>query len=253
MSSPPDTGVIQAILFDMNGTLRSREPHPETQQAAIARLRHLLGMPEAGIDFWDELTRRQKAYSHWAQQGLKQLSEQEIWAEWMLPDLPRRQVEQNAAELMLAWQERKGRAVPKPGAGETIRVLRQRGYRLGLISNTMSTLDIPRCLAAFGWQDFFEVVILSVDIRVRKPSPEPFLEAARKLSLAPSQCAYIGNRLSKDIAGCRQAGYALGLVLEPLSGPRTDELNSPVKPDGIIHALVELLDLFPGQAGTSLG
>ena len=248
-----DTRAIQAILFDMNGTLRSREPHLETQEAAYARLRQFLGKPDAGEDFWDELTRRQKAYARWAQEKLVQLTEAEIWAEWMLPGTPLSQLEPMAAELMLAWQERKGHTVPKPGAGETIRALRQRGYRLGVISNTMSTLDIPGSLESFGWKEYFEVVILSADIQVRKPSPGPFLEAARRLNLAPALCAYVGNRLSKDIVGCRLAGYALGLVLEPPTGPRADELDSPIKPDGIIHALSELLDLFPGQGSTSPG
>jgi len=248
-----DTRAIQAILFDMNGTLRSREPHPETQESAYARLRQFLGKPEAGMDFWDELNRRHKAYARWAQEKLVQLTEAEIWAEWMLPGTPLSQLEPMAAELTLAWQERKGRVVPKPGAGDTIQALGQRGYRLGVISNTMSTLDIPGSLAAFGWEEYFEVVILSADFHVRKPSPEPFLEAARRLNLVPAQCAYIGNRLSKDIAGCRQAGYALGLVLEPPTGPRSDELDLPVIPDGIIHSLTGLLDLFPGQGNTSPG
>ncbi len=250
MPLPLDTRAVHAILFDMNGTLRSREPHPATQQAAYARLRQLLGKSEAGTDFWDELTRRQKAYARWAQGKLIQKTESEIWSEWMLPGTPPAQVEPIAAELMLAWQERKGRAVPKPGAGATIQVLHQRGYRLGVISNTMSTLDIPNTLADFGWQEYFEVVILSANTRVRKPSPGPFLEAARRMNLAPAQCAYIGNRLSKDIAGCRQAGYALGLILEPPTGPRPDEVNSTVIPDAIVHSLAGLLELFPGQGNT---
>ena len=33
---------IQAILFDINGTLRVREPHEPTQRAAIARFLELL-------------------------------------------------------------------------------------------------------------------------------------------------------------------------------------------------------------------
>jgi putative hydrolase of the HAD superfamily len=246
MSLPLDTCAIQAILFDMNGTLRTRELHPETQEAAYARLRLLLGMPDVKMDFWEELTRRQKTYACWAQENLVQKTEAEIWADWMLPGSPKERFEGIAADLMLAWQERKGRAVPKPGAGEIIQALRQRGYHLGVISNTMSTLDIPSSLEAFGWNDHFEVVILSANIKLRKPSPEPFLEAARRMDITPNHCAFVGNRLSKDIAGCRQAGYALGLVLEPASGPRPDELDSPVKPDGVIHSLAELLDLFPG-------
>jgi putative hydrolase of the HAD superfamily len=247
MSMPMlDTANIEAILFDMNGTLRKRETHEPTQQAAFSRLREFLG---EGEHDWDELTRRQKAYSNWAQEQLIQFSEVEIWSRWILPDFPREQIEPVAAELMLAWSERKGHVIPVPGAEETLIELKRRGYRLGVISNTMSTLDIPRSLEAFGWMDYFDVVILSADLKIRKPSPEPFLEAARRLNLPPERCAYLGNRISKDIVGCQRAGFALGLVIEPASGPRTDEQDQTVVPDASIHALGELLEIFPARVG----
>ena len=128
---------------------------------------------------WEELTRRQKAYGEWAQENLIQLSEAEIWSRWILPDYPAEQIEPVAAELTLAWSERKGRTIPNAGAEETLVELKRRGYRLGIISNTMSTLDIPRCLDAFGWNEYFEVVVLSSALKCRKPAPEPFWEAAR--------------------------------------------------------------------------
>jgi putative hydrolase of the HAD superfamily len=241
-----ETSNIEAILFDMNGTLRRREPHEPTQQAAFDFLRNFLG---EGEHDWDELTRRQKAYSNWAQEQLIQFSEAEIWSRWILPDVPREQIDPVAAELMLAWSERKGHVVPVPGAEETLVELKRRGYRLGVISNTMSTLDIPRSLDSFGWTHFFDVMILSADLKIRKPAPEPFLEAARRLNIAPERCAYLGNRISKDIVGCQRAGFALGFVIEPASGPRPDEMDQTVVPDSVIHALGELLEIFPARVG----
>lgn len=242
-----DTRAIQAILFDMNGTLRSRAADPATQAAAYARLRQLLGKPEASESWWQELAHRQKAYSRWAHESLTQLPEAEIWAEWILPEAPREKIQPVAAELMLAWGERKGHTLPKPGAQETLHTLKKRGYRLGLISNTMSTLDIPRSLEAFGWKDLFDAVVLSSEIGIRKPAPEPFLEAAHRLEIPPQHCAYLGNRLSKDMLGCKRAGFGLGLILEPPEGPRADEQDQAIQPDGVIHSLKELLDIFPRQ------
>jgi putative hydrolase of the HAD superfamily len=244
-----DTHSIEAILFDMNGTLRLREPHAETQQAAFARLHQLLGMKDSNKTSWDELTRRQKAYSCWAQENQTQLSEAEIWTRWILPGASREQIEPVAAELMLTWGERKGRVIPKPGAGETIRTLKKRGYRLGVISNSTSTLDIPRSLETFRWRKYFEVVILSSELMIRKPAAKPFLEAARRMNIQPACCAYIGNRISKDIVGCRRAGFGLGIVLEPVEGPRPDEPGETVQPDLAIHSLTELLDVFPARCG----
>ncbi len=99
----------------MNGTLRVREPHEPTQRAALERMLELLGKKMLRDAFWEELARRHKAYGHWAQENLLQLSEEEIWTRWLLPDYPAQQIEPVAAELTLAWSERKGRTVPKPG------------------------------------------------------------------------------------------------------------------------------------------
>jgi putative hydrolase of the HAD superfamily len=240
---------IEAILFDMNGTLRMRVAHPETQQAAFSRLSQLLGNQTSDESYWEELTRRQKAYSCWAQQNLTQLSEVEIWTQWICPDVPRKQIEPVAAELMLAWGERKGRVIPKPGAGETIRTLKKRGYRLGVISNSTSTLDIPRNLELFGWEEYFEVVVLSSELKIRKPAPEPFLEAARRLDLLPARCAYLGNRIMKDIAGCQHAGFAIGIALELDKSLYADELDQAIKPDLTIQSLTGLLEIFPDRNG----
>jgi putative hydrolase of the HAD superfamily len=236
---------IVAIFFDMNGTLRIREPHEPTQHAATRRILDFLGKEDVTDVFWEKLTRRQKAYSRWAQENLIQLSEEEIWTRWILPEYPREQIEPVAAGLTLAWMERNGHTLPRPGAEETLVELKQRGYRLGVISNSMSTLDIPRSLDAYGWKDHFEVVILSSALKRRKPAPEPFQEAARVLNVEPAQCAYLGNRISKDIIGCQRARFALGIILEPPGGPCADGRDQPVKPGAVIHSLNELLNIFP--------
>jgi putative hydrolase of the HAD superfamily len=203
----------------------------------------LLGKEDASDTYWDELARRQKAYSRWAQERLIQLSEKEIWSRWILPEVPPGQIEPIAAELTLAWSERKGRTVPKPEADETIVELKRRGYRLGVISNTMSSLDIPRSLEAYGWKEYFEAVILSSTTKSRKPAPEPFLEAAHRLNIQPERCAYLGNRISRDMIGCKRAGFAFGIIIERRR-PREDEQGQPIEPDAVIQSLSELLEVF---------
>ena len=236
---------IEAILFDMNGTLRTREPHESTQRAAISRMQDMLMIKDAPDSYWEELARRYKSYGQWAQENLLQLPEIEIWTRWLLPDIAREQIKPVVAELTLAWSERKGRTVPKAGAEETLVELKRRGYRLGVISNSMSSLDIPRSLDAFGWKDLFEVVVLSSVVKCRKPAPEIFWEATRQLNLDPAHCAYLGNRISRDVVGCKRAGFALAIILEPPGGPRADEQDQTIQPEAVIHSLNELFDIFP--------
>ncbi len=239
---------IEAIFFDINGTLRMREPHEPTQRAATSRLLEMLGQGDVSDSAWNELTRRHKAYGLWAQENLLQLPEEEIWTRWILPDSPPEKVRPAAAELTLAWSERKGRTIPMPGAEETLLELKRRGYRLGVISNTMSTLDIPRSLDAYGWKDYFEVVILSSALKSRKPAPEMFWSATRAMNLEPGRCAYLGNRISRDVVGCKRAGFSLGLIIETPGKPRLDEQDQSVPPDEVIHSLRKLLDIFPARA-----
>ena len=241
---------IEAILFDMNGTLRVREPHEPTQNEANQRILEILGKNDVSDFDWEELSHRRRKYNQWAQVHLIQLSEGEIWTRWILPEYPPELIGSFAAELTLAWSKRKGHTVPKPGAERILVELKQRGYRLGVISNTMSSLDIPRDLDSFGWKDHFEVMILSSVFKVRKPAPEPFLEAARVLRLDPGCCAYLGNRISKDIVGCKRAGFGLGIILEQAEGPRSDEQDQVISPEMIIHSLNELLEIFPMRATT---
>ena len=236
---------IEAIFFDVNGTLRLRQAHEPTQRAAIARIQQLLDKPVLSDADWQRLTERFEAYRRWTQETLRQLSEAEIWTDWMLPDEPRERVAPVAAELMLAWGERKGRTIPRPGALETLAALRYRGYRLGMISNTMSSLDIPRSVEEFGWQGYFEAVILSSGVKVRKPAPEPFLAAARALNVEPAHCAYLGNRFLKDVVGCKRAGFALGILIEYPDQPPLEENKPSVVVDAVVHSLSELLDIFP--------
>ncbi len=243
---------IEAILFDINGTLRLRELHEPTQRTAIVRFLELLEKKDVPESFWEELIRRHKSYGTWAQQNLVQLSEEEIWTRWILPDFPSSQIEPVAAELTLLWSERKGQTLPRPGANETLVELKQRGYRLGVISNSMSTLDIPRSLDRYGWKSYFEVVLLSSFIKFRKPSPEPFLEAIRLLDIDPGKCAYVGNRISKDLVGCKQAGFGLGIFLEPPENPQRIEVDLPIQPDLVIRSLSELLDIFKVRKSTLL-
>ena len=231
----------------MNGTLREREPHQPTRLAATRRLLDLLEKDDLPETFWEELSRRFKSYGLWAQEKQLQLSEREIWTCWILPEFPVGQIGPVAAELTLAWSGRKGRLVPKPNAGETLEELKRRGYRLGMISNSLSTLDIPRSLEAYGWNRLFDAVVLSAQVKWRKPSIEIYRVATRRMKVKPSRCAYIGNRIQKDIVGCKQAGFALGILLAAEDGPIAEYQDLPVTTDLTIRRLGDLLDIFPAK------
>ncbi|MBI5301720.1 MAG: HAD family hydrolase [Chloroflexi bacterium] len=238
---------IHAIIFDMGGTLRTREPDQAVRDAAIARISKLLGVESVSDLYWTELERRYKMYSRWAQEHLVELPEQEIWTRWLAPELPPERIAPVASELTLAWRERHGRLVVRADAADTLVELNRRGYRLGLISNTISSVDVLKSLDAYGWKKYFEVALLSSISGRRKPDPEFFWEATRAMQIEPARCAYLGDRISRDVVGARHAGFGMALIIEPPGKARADEQDQSAKPDALIRSLRELLAIFPSR------
>jgi FMN phosphatase YigB (HAD superfamily) len=236
---------ISAVIFDMGGTLRTREPHEPTQQAAIARMIALLGIEKATDTYWAELQRRYRAYAVWAQEHLIESSEAEIWTRWMVPELPRERIEPAAKELTLLWRRRVGIATPKPDAEQTIAELYRRHYRLGLISNTISSIDVPLSLEAYGWRKYFEVVLLSSTSKRRKPDPYLFWEATTAMHIDPACCAYVGDLTSRDVVGSHKAGFGMAILIKNPGPVREEEKSQTEQPEATIHELSELLEIFP--------
>jgi putative hydrolase of the HAD superfamily len=241
---------IEAIFFDMNGTLRQRIPDEGWQQRYSERLLNMLGMPDAPASFLDELLQRYQSYTRWADTEGISLSEKEIWTHWITPGLPSEVIEPQAVDLMLVFRRLRGPHVLKPHAVPVIAGLVQRGYRLGIISNTTSTTDLPRFMDEWGLRQYFEVVILSSVCGVRKPDPEIFWQAARALHQDPTLCAYLGNNISRDVVGAHKAGFPLAIIIEPKTDHPRNEETLAEKPDLFIHELVDLLEVFPPRSKT---
>ncbi|HSH48504.1 MAG TPA: HAD-IA family hydrolase, partial [Halomonas sp.] len=64
------------------------------------------------------------------------------------------------------------------------------------------------------------VLLCADDLPVKKPHPEPLLEAARRLEVTPAGCWYIGDHL-RDIQASRAAGMpAIAVAYGYLEDPR---------------------------------
>jgi len=241
MSSIPacDPAVIRAVLFDINGTLRRRVPDEAWQEQGRVRLARLLGEPQLGTGTIEELTRRYKTYTHWADEQGVNLPEAEIWRRWIAPERPPEGITTQAVELTVALRDCRGRTVLKQGAAGVVNELHRRGYRLGVISNSPSTVDIPRFLEDCGLAGHFEAIVLSSLYGVRKPDPSIFHEAALRMQVEPQHCAYVGNKPSCDVAGPRRAGFALTVLVD------AKQADARQQPDCSVQALGDLLEIFP--------
>jgi putative hydrolase of the HAD superfamily len=105
--------------------------------------------------------------------------------------------------------------------------LRNRGYRLGIVSNW--SWNLRERVAQVDLDGFFELVWASAYAGSNKPHPEIFHQALEKMSLSPERVLYVGDSYEHDVVGARNAG--LGVVLLDRDGA----LETPDCP--VIHDL----------------
>ncbi|MCC6523608.1 MAG: HAD family hydrolase [Polyangiaceae bacterium] len=84
------------------------------------------------------------------------------------------------------------------------------GLALGVVSNSEGRL--AELFAAVGLGTCFDVVVDSALEGVRKPDPEIFWRACRRLGVAPERCLYVGDIPEVDLLGARAAGIPAVLV-----------------------------------------
>ena len=96
----------------------------------------------------------------------------------------------------------------QPGALAALNRLRDGGWRIGLVSNTVSRTRIPRELHRFGLDHLLSPIVLSVEYGFRKPDPSIFHHAARLSRTPTKRCWYVGDTISRDVLGARRAGFA---------------------------------------------
>lgn len=235
---------IDTIFFDVGATLRYVVEDPEFALAADRELMELVGATEDYDTFFAKLNENWKAYRKRAKTALLDVSEMELWLQYLLPDYPADRIAPNAAKLTRLWRDHDGRREPHEGVKETLQDLKRRGYKLGIIANTVTETEIPDWMCRDGVADCFQTVILSSKVRLRKPDPAIYLLAARCIESVPENCAYVGDNPVRDVEGAVDAGYGSMILFED-AGTADREGKAPtVMPDYRIKSIPELLDLF---------
>jgi putative hydrolase of the HAD superfamily len=235
---------IQAVFLDVGNTLRVVVEDECFQAHARRQLMALVEANEPDEAFFKRLDGRWKAYRKWSFENLTEASEQELWTRFLLPDLPCEQIAPLSGRLTRLWRDKDGRRVPRPDVKQTVIELSERGYTLGIIANTITETEIPDWLEADGLTSYFKTVVLSSKVRYRKPGPEIYWQATRRIGVEPARCAYVGDNPIRDVEGTRKAGFAMAIIM--LDPAEKKELpTGDFKPDRIIHECSDLLDIFP--------
>jgi len=139
------------------------------------------------------------------------------------------------------WVQHYGEQTAQPvaGAQETIIGLKQKGYRLGVVSSG-SECRVAREIRELGLENFFATVVCNEQMENKKPHPEGLETAMRSLGCSSEVSCYVGDS-PEDIEMGKRAGMLTVGVRSDY--PTSWKLKSH-QPDILIESLTELLHHF---------
>ena len=233
---------IKGVFFDLGGTLRIAEEIPEHMAKARARMAELAGYEDVER-LYAMVEERYAPYRDWALSENKECGDYDLWAKWLLPDLPEEKLREICHEITFQYRQAKGLRHVVDGGVEVIRTLKARGYKLGIISNLIGEYEIYDWLKDDGLEQYFDTVVLSSVCHIRKPDPEMYRMGCRELGLEPGECASVADNLSRDITGAKAAEIGANILFispEKLAKKTVTDAN---RPDYIVHRFLDILDL----------
>lgn len=125
-----------------------------------------------------------------------------------------------------------------PGVTEALADLREKGYRLWLLSNAQRVFTEYE-LRHLGLGEQLDGIYISSDYGCRKPDVRFFRALLKEQNLDPAKCLMIGNDRQTDIAGAQAAGLAtlyMHTNLTPQNQTEADSALLPGKvPEGSTH------------------
>jgi putative hydrolase of the HAD superfamily len=221
---------IRGILFDVGGVFHVPRDDPPREKAFIRKV--LCILKKAGVYFPRDVKGGTEAealkqmiqngrpeYKNYAVGTGRELAPERIWAEYFLRPLgiSPKQIAPFGETLCRLYEERQ-RLIPRRFLRRTIKTLHQWGFRQGVVSNTTAASFTYKRLNRYRIAPFMETVKLSCLTGIRKPDPAIFHAALRELGLEAEECVYVGDQISRDLAGGRNAGMGRVILFRPGSG-----------------------------------
>ncbi len=193
---------FQAVLFDFFGTLT----RPVQRGAGHRITAELLGCPpDTLVEILDRsFYERASGRFGSAEATLRWVCEQ---AGVRPPEDALRAAVASRLRAVRADTRLRDEAVP------TLRALRERGVRTGVISDC--THELPLFLPELAVAPLLDVRIFSVQLGCCKPDVALYLAACTRLGLHPRDCLFVGDGGSQELTGARRAGMSAARLAAP--------------------------------------
>ncbi|AZQ33410.1 HAD family hydrolase [Streptomyces cyaneochromogenes] len=204
---------LQAVLFDMDGTL------VDTERLWWEAVEHVAGRALTEADEADVLGRPVEYTAAWlaAATGAR--------ADALADELHREFADRVRAGI-----------VPRPGALDLLDALAREGVPTALVTASPRAVA-DTVLAALGGASRFAVSVTADDTEHTKPAPDPYLAACRALGVDPSGCVAVEDTetgvASAEAAGCTVLAVPSLAPIEAVPGRTVEASLEGITPSAL--------------------
>lgn len=193
--------MLKGVLFDFDGVVvQSEKLHKRT---------FLELLKPYGVEISEE-----RWYSEFAGTGSKHIFEV-LTAEYGIKE----DVDVLVVRRKKNYEDavRNGELKETPGIEEFLRKLKQKKMKTAIVSGSHRS-NVQAALDFFHLAKYFDLIVAGDELEKRKPDPEPYLYAARKLGLKPEECMVLEDSLA-GAKSAMTAGMHLVMVTSPAKIP----------------------------------
>jgi len=233
--------MLSAVLFDLGGTLVYQD---EPQKVQEARLRSL-NLSLRGRGHKIELPRMRRAFNEVfkpvysrCEQTDTEVPLEEPFRRFLAklrieavddPQFIRDAMADFLRPEIVSWKL-------YPDTIMVLSTLKDMNLKVGLVSNASDHSVITVIVDRLNIARFFDTVITSAQLKLRKPKPEIFKKALESLGVNPSEVVMVGDTVKGDVGGAKNLGMKAVLVKRAKS-----EMEEGPAPDAVVQNLADIL------------
>lgn len=122
----------------------------------------------------------------------------------------------------------------------------KKNFKVGLLTNNVQKW-VEKILKKYRIENLFDAIIVSSEVKTRKPDAKIFYFALKTLSVKPEESLFVSDELCDDLIGAKGCGIKtvwLDIELKNEKKRKERKIAKLFVPDAIIHNLQELLPLI---------
>lgn len=205
---------VKAIFFDLGETLVTQNIEDNLITISVLeKISKILPRPMTRTDLFSIYKEGYRV-----NEAFRTLHHVEVPIQAWLPQLLRKALDKEPEDrlvqeaIRLVVSARADNAIAFPDSRPLLEKLSKKSQKLGIISNVSSHDVALEILRKVGLLDYFQTVVTSAFVGIRKPDPGIFLYALMQFGLKPDEAVIVGDSERHDVWGGKIIGMKTVLV-----------------------------------------